>query len=87
MLTRNILSYYQSPDFATEYSLRALSDFEAAYSALRTIIDDLMAAGRAFLHPTSPSISLSEVVSEPLSINQLLTLAKRFASRLAKCLP
>jgi hypothetical protein len=85
MLTRNLLSYYQSPAFATEYSLRALSDFEAAYSALRAIVDKLMAAGRAFFHPTSPNVSLSELVSN-LSINQLVTLARKYALRLEQCL-
>jgi hypothetical protein len=86
MLNRNLLSYYQSPDFATEYSVRATTDFTAACRALRAIVDDLMAAGRAFFHPTSPGLSLSELVSD-LSISQLVMLARKFALRLEKCLP
>jgi hypothetical protein len=85
MLNRNLLSYYQSSDFATEYSVRATSDLTAAYGALRAIVDDLMAAGRAFFHPTSPNVSLSELVSD-LSITQLVALARKYALRLEKCL-
>ena len=85
MLTRNLLSYYQSPSFAAEYSVRATIDLTAACGALRAIIDDLMAAGRAFFHPTSLNVSLSELVSD-LSISQLVTLARKYASRLEKCL-
>ena len=86
MLTRNHLSYYQSTGFTIEYTVRATTDFASACAALRAIIDELMAAGRAFLYPTSPNVSLSELVSEPLSINQLVTLARRYALRLEKCL-
>jgi hypothetical protein len=86
MLTRNLLTHYQSPDFAAEYSLWAATDLAAACGALRAIVDDLMAAGRAFLHPTSPNISLLELVNEPLSVIQLLTLARKFALRLEQCL-
>jgi hypothetical protein len=85
MLTRNLLSYYQSSDFATEYSGRATGDLTATCNALRSIVDDLMAAVRAFFHPTNPKVSLSELVSN-LSINQLVTLARKYAARLEKCL-
>jgi len=86
MLTRNLLSYYQSPNFAAEYSVRATTDYAAACSALWMIVDELMAAGRACFHPTSQSVSLVELVSESLSIDQLITLARKFALRLEKCL-
>jgi hypothetical protein len=85
MLSRNLLSYYQSSDFAVEYSVQATTDLTAACAALRAIINDLMAAVRAFFHPTSPDISLSELVSD-LSISQLVTLARKYAARLEKCL-
>jgi hypothetical protein len=85
MLTRNLLSYYQSSDFAAEYSVRATTDLTAACGALRAIVDDLMAAGRAFFHPTCPNVSLSELVSD-LSIYQLVTLARKYAARLETCL-
>jgi hypothetical protein len=85
MLNRNLLSYYQSSDFAAEYSVRATTDLTAAYGELQAIVDDLMAAGRAFFHPTSPNVSLAELVRD-LSISQLVTLARRYAARLEKCL-
>jgi hypothetical protein len=82
----NLLSYYQSPDFAAKYNVMATADLAAACSALWAIVDELIAACRAFLHPTSPNVSLSEIVGKPLSVHQLLTLVRSFALRLEQCI-
>lgn len=84
MLTRNLLIYYQGPGFAAEYSTRANTDYEAACSQLRAIIDELMAAGRALLYPSAENLKLSQLVNGPLSVKQLVALARKYAIRLLR---
>jgi hypothetical protein len=84
MLTRNLIIYYQGPAFAAEYGIRANTDYEAACSRLWAIVDELMAAGRALLYPTAENLTLSQLISGPLSVNQLVTLARKYATRLVR---
>jgi hypothetical protein len=82
MLKRNLLLYYQGPGFAAEYNILAKNDYEAVCSRLWAIVDELMAAGRAFLYSTATDLSLSQLISGTLSVSQLIALARKFAARL-----
>jgi hypothetical protein len=82
MLTRNFILYYQSASFAAEHYILANNDHEAMCSRLWAIVDELMAAAHAFLYPSAADLSLSQLISGPLSVSQLVTLARKYAARL-----